>query len=141
MSYLLLHWHEVAYLLLAIIFVATYVVHFLPGLKDSKLKKLLEVETILMVVLIFVAGIAAQVDKVAQEMEKQDDLFNEIVGEALREKGLAKIREIESASDMYSAMIAARALSAHGTENYGGTVEGRQRVPRTRGISTTTGAW
>jgi len=111
MSYLLLHWHEVAYLLLAIIFVAIYVVHFLPGMKDSKLRKILEVETILMVVLIFVAVIAARVEKVAQEMDKQNDSFNEIVDHALRGKGLAKIREIESASDMYSEVIACTVFS------------------------------
>jgi len=52
MNYFLQHWHDVAYLLLAIIFIIVYAVHFLPGMKESKLKKILEVETILMVVLI-----------------------------------------------------------------------------------------
>ena len=75
MDYLLQHWHDAAYLLLAAIFIITYVVHFLPGMKDSKLKKLLEVETILMVVLIFVAVIAARVENVAGKMGRQQDLF------------------------------------------------------------------
>jgi hypothetical protein len=111
MSYFLLHWHEVVYLLLAIIFVAAYVVHFLPGMKDSKFRKILEVETILLVVLVFVAVIAARVEKVANEMDKQAAYFNEIVDDALRGKGLAKIRQIESASDMYSEVIAAQERS------------------------------
>ena len=111
MSYLLLHWHEVVYLLLAIIFVAAYVVHFLPGMKDSKLKKILEVETILMVVLVFVVVIAGRVEKVAREMDKRDDFFSEIVDDALRGKGLAKIREIESASDLYGELSAAQERS------------------------------
>jgi uncharacterized protein YktA (UPF0223 family) len=75
------------------------------------LKKILEVETILMVVLVFVAVIAARVEKVANEVDKQAEFFSEIVDNALREKGLAKIREIESASNMYNEVIAARARS------------------------------
>ena len=108
MSYFLQHWHELAYLLLALIFIAAYVVHFLPGMKDSKLRKILEVETILMVVLIFVALIAVRMEKIHEEVEKQDVFFNEIVDNALREKGLAKIREFESASDLYGELIAAQ---------------------------------
>ena len=111
MNYILQHWHDVAYLLLAIIFVAIYVVHFLPGMKDSKLRKILEVETILMVVLIFVAVIAARVEKVATEVDKQADHFNEVVADALREKGLAKVREFDSASDLYNELIAAQKRS------------------------------
>ena len=101
MSYLLLHWHEVVYLLPAIIFVVDYVVHFLPGMKDSKLKKILQVETILMLVLVFIAIIAGRVEKVAQKMDKRDDFYIEIVDDALRGKGWAKIREFESASELY----------------------------------------
>jgi len=111
MGYLLLHWHEVVYLLLAIIFVAAYAVHFLPGMKDSKLRKILEVETILMVVLVFVAVIAGRVEKVAREVDKQDEFLSEIVDDALRGKGLAKIRKIESASDLYGELIAAQERS------------------------------
>lgn len=107
MNYILLHWHDVAYLLLAIIFVVIYVVHFLPGMKNSKLRKVLEVETILMVVLIFVAVIAVRVEKVASELEKQDDSINVIVDNALRGKGLAKINQIQSASDMFNKLSSA----------------------------------
>jgi hypothetical protein len=101
----------VAYLLLAIIFVAIYVVHFLPGMKDSKLRKILEVKTILLVVLIFVAIIAARMEKIAEEMDKRNDIFIETVDDALRGKGLAKIREFESASDLYGELIAAQKRS------------------------------
>ncbi len=111
MNYLLQHWHEVAYLLLAIIFVVVYVVHLLPGMKDSKLKKILEVETILIVVLIFVAIIAARVEKVAQEIDIRSDSFIEIVDDALRGKGLAKVLEFERVSDLYSELIAAQERS------------------------------
>ena len=111
MSYLLLHWHEVVYLLPAIIFVVAYVVHFLPGMKDSKLKKILQVETILMLVLVFIAIIAGRVEKVAQKMDKRDDFYIEIVDDALRGKGWAKIREFESASELYGELIAAQERS------------------------------
>lgn len=111
MSYLLLHWHEVAYLLLVIIFVVAYAVHFLPGMKDSKLKKILEVKTILIVVLVFVAVIAGRVEKVAREMARRDVFFSEIIDDALRGKGFAKIREIERASDLYGELIAAQERS------------------------------
>jgi hypothetical protein len=106
--YLLLHWHEAAYLLLATMFIGIYIVHFLPGLKDSKLKKLLEAETILMVILVFVAIIAARVETVSNEMERRDRLTGDLVDRALREKGLAKFREINSATELFAALNAAR---------------------------------
>ncbi|MGB6290460.1 MAG: hypothetical protein WBF36_10055 [Desulfobulbales bacterium] len=99
------------YLLLAIIFVAIYIGHFLPGLKNSKLRKILEVETILMVVLIFVAVIAARVEKVSSKMDMQANYFSEIIDDALRDEGLAKIQEFDSASDLYNELIAARKRS------------------------------
>ena len=104
MNYLLLHWHEVAYLILGIIFVAAYVVHFLPTKKGSKLGKFLEVETILMVVLIFVAIIAVRVEKITDELDKQSDHYIETLDDALRGKGLAKVRHIESASVLNTAL-------------------------------------
>lgn len=111
MNYLLLHWHEAVYLLLAIIFVTIYVLHFFPGMKDSKLRKILEIETILMVVLVFVAVIAGRLEKVSHKIDKQDDFFSEIVDDALRGKGLAKIREFKSASNLYGELSAARERS------------------------------
>ena len=60
MSYLLLHWHDVAYLLLAIIFIVIYVVHFLPGMKESKLRKILGVPDNFRLVSLLPVGVPAK---------------------------------------------------------------------------------
>ena len=111
MNFLLQHWHEAAYLLLASIFIVIYIVHFLPGMKDSKFKKFLETETILMVILVFVAIIAARVEKISHETDERAEAFVNMFDGALQEKGLAKVREISSATDLYRELGAARERS------------------------------
>jgi hypothetical protein len=143
MNYVLQHWHEVAYLALALIFVATYVLHFLPGMQDSKLRKLLEVETILMVVLIFVAIIAARVEKVAHEMDERAEVFSGLIDDALRDKGLAKVREIGSATELYGEMSAALGRSSKAvriTRLRAGSVA-ELKTGRTGGLFEETEAW
>jgi hypothetical protein len=64
-------WHHYVYGILTIIFFLVYVLHFLPGGKTGPLKAILETQTILMLVLIFVAVIAARVEHTAKIADKR----------------------------------------------------------------------
>jgi len=64
-------WHHYVYSILTIVFFLVYVLHFLPGGKIGPLKAILETQTILMLVLIFVAVIAARVEHTAKIADKR----------------------------------------------------------------------
>jgi hypothetical protein len=108
MGYLLAHWHEVAYLLLAAIIVAIYIVHFLPTLKHSPLRKILEAETILIVILICVAIIAARVETVSHDVEERTGLISGTLDEVLRTEGLARVQRIDGIEELFAELNAAR---------------------------------
>ncbi|MGF1756397.1 hypothetical protein L4D76_00235 [Photobacterium sagamiensis] len=64
-------WHHYVYGILTIMFFLVYVLHFLPGGKLGPFKAILETQTVLMLVLIFVAVIAARVEQTAKIAEKR----------------------------------------------------------------------
>lgn len=65
------HWHDYAYSAILIIFVILYIVHFFPSKHLGKLKALLEVQTIIMLVLIFVAVVASRIEHVAKNADER----------------------------------------------------------------------
>ena len=96
MDYLLKHWHEWAYGLLALVFIIVYIIHFLPGAKDSKLKQLIQTESILILVLIFVAIIATRVESVVTHVDIQAKEATDTLERLIQGEGYAKVQKISS---------------------------------------------
>lgn len=94
MTDLFSHWHEFAYIAILIIFVIIYIIHFFPSKHVGKLKALLEVETILMLVLIFVAVVASRVEHVRKNSDKRWEQAITILDRLQQREGFEKVKRI-----------------------------------------------
>lgn len=101
MSELLPHWHELAYAILAIVFIAIYILHFMPGMKDSKLKSLIQAESILLVVLVFVGIIAVRVETVVTHIEEIADRVNQSLDDFLAGADIARVERLDNLEESY----------------------------------------
>lgn len=90
-------WHHYVYGILTFVFIGAYVLHFLPQGKLGKLKAILETETILMLVLIFVAVIAARVEHIG----KKADIRWEQASDLFRREGFQEFKSITSTDQIF----------------------------------------
>ena len=109
MIFFLEHWHEVVYGLLAFVFIMIYILHLFPDLKIARaMEELLHRETLLIVVLVFVAITAIRVETATEHIKVGTE---EIVGsltEELRSENLARVEKLESMDELFAEMNLAR---------------------------------
>lgn len=113
MESILEHWHEIAYGVLAVIFVAIYVLHLLPNLKVSRaMEELLHRETLLIVILVFVAISAIRVERVSDHVKVGTDRIVRSLSEVLQSEGLAKVETAASMDELFAELNLARLRSS-----------------------------
>ena len=113
MFWILEHWHEIAYGVLALVFVIIYVLHLIPNLKISRaMEEFLHRETLLIVVLVFVAITSIRVETVSDHVKVGTE---EIVGsltDVLRSEGLARVEQLDSIDGLFAELNLARQHSS-----------------------------
>ncbi|WP_299013056.1 hypothetical protein [uncultured Photobacterium sp.] len=97
MLHYLSEWHHYVYGILTFIFIGAYVLHFLPQGKLGRLKGILETETILMLVLIFVAVIAARVEHTGKMANKRWEQATAL----FRREGFQEFKTITSTEQIF----------------------------------------
>lgn len=103
------HWHEIAYGILALVFVIIYILHLIPNLKIHRtMEEFLHGETLLIVVLIFVAITAIRVEKVSNHVKFGTEEISGSLGDVLRSEGLARVEAANSIDELFATMNIAR---------------------------------
>jgi hypothetical protein len=93
------HWHEIAYVVLFLIAIGNYVLHFL----DHKSK--LSTESLLMLVLFFVVVIATRMEGFRGDQSTKMDELSAQIRNMESPSGFARVEKIANADQMFSALI------------------------------------
>lgn len=109
MMSILEHWHEIAYGVLALVFVVIYVLHLMPNLKISHaMEEFLHRETLLIVVLVFVAITAIRVERVSDHVKVGTEEIVSSLSKVLSSEGLARVEAANSIDELFATLNLAR---------------------------------
>lgn len=113
MDSILEHWHDIAYGVLAVIFVTIYVLHLLPNVKLSgAMEEILHKETLLIVLLVFVAITAIRVEKVSDQVKVGTEEIVGSLSDVLKSEGLARVQPVDGMDELFAQLNRARMRSS-----------------------------